>query len=56
MVKEVYEEAHATYQIITGDPDTVIKKLKHAIDLIDPGYASFGGGRVPCPMRWPCAA
>ena len=38
-----YEEAHATYQIITGNPDTVIKKLKHAIDLIDPAYLVLWG-------------
>ena len=38
-----YADAHATYQVITGNPDTVIKKLKHAIDLIDPGYLILWG-------------
>ena len=38
-----YAEAHATYQVVTGNPDTVIKKLKHAIDLIDPGYLVLWG-------------
>jgi alkanesulfonate monooxygenase SsuD/methylene tetrahydromethanopterin reductase-like flavin-dependent oxidoreductase (luciferase family) len=33
-----YEEAHATYQIVTGNPDTVVKKLKHIADVVDPGY------------------
>ena len=42
-----YEEAHATYQIISGNPDTVIKKLKHAIDLIDPGYVILWGREGP---------
>jgi hypothetical protein len=33
-----YEEAHATYQIVTGSPDTLIKKLEHIIDVVDPAY------------------
>ena len=40
---ENYAEAHATYQVVTGNPDTVIKKLKHAIDMIDPSYLIFWG-------------
>ena len=31
-----YEEAHATYQIVSGNPDTVIRKLQHIIDAVDP--------------------
>ena len=31
-----YEEAHATHQIVSGTPDTVIKKLQHIIDVADP--------------------
>ena len=42
-----YEEAQETYQIITGNPDTVIKKLKHVIDLIDPGYLVLWGREGP---------
>jgi hypothetical protein len=42
-----YEEAHATYQIVSGNPDTVIKKLKHVIDLVDPGYMVFWGREGP---------
>lgn len=42
-----YEEAQATTQIITGNPDTVIKKLKHVIDLVDPGYLTFWGREGP---------
>ena len=38
-----YEEAHATYQIVTGNPDTVIKKLKHVIDVVDPSYLVLWG-------------
>jgi hypothetical protein len=38
-----YEEAHATYQIVSGDPDTVIAKLQHIIDVVDPGYMIFWG-------------
>ena len=38
-----YEDAQETYQVITGRPETVIKKLKHVIDLIDPGYVVFWG-------------
>ena len=42
-----YEEAQATYQIVTGNPDTVIKKLKYVIDLVDPGYMVFWGREGP---------
>jgi hypothetical protein len=42
-----YEEAHETYQIITGNPDTVIKKLKHVIDIVDPGSLVLWGREGP---------
>jgi hypothetical protein len=42
-----YEEAHATHQIVTGNPDTVIRKLKHIIDVVDPGYMIFWGREGP---------
>ena len=42
-----YEEAHATYQIVTGSPDTVIKKLKHIVDVVDPGYLVLWGREGP---------
>ena len=42
-----YEEAQATTQIITGNPDTVIKKLKNVLDLVDPGYVTFWGREGP---------
>src|SRR4030095_15428016 len=42
-----YEQAQATYQIVTGNPDTVIQKLKHIIDLVDPGYMIFWGREGP---------
>jgi alkanesulfonate monooxygenase SsuD/methylene tetrahydromethanopterin reductase-like flavin-dependent oxidoreductase (luciferase family) len=42
-----YDEAQATYQIVTGNPDTVIQKLKHIIDLVDPGYMIFWGREGP---------
>ena len=38
-----YEEAQETCQIITGNPDTVIKKLKRMIDLIDPANLIIWG-------------
>ena len=38
-----YDDAQETYQIVTGNPDTVIKKMKHLIDIIDPGYVIFWG-------------
>ena len=38
-----YEGAHATYQIVSGNPDTVVKKLQHVIDLVDPAYMTFWG-------------
>jgi alkanesulfonate monooxygenase SsuD/methylene tetrahydromethanopterin reductase-like flavin-dependent oxidoreductase (luciferase family) len=38
-----YEEAHATYQIVTGNPETVVKKLQHIIDVVDPGYMVLWG-------------
>ena len=42
-----YEEAHATYQIVTGNPDTVVKKLKHVIDIVDPSYLVLWGREGP---------
>ena len=42
-----YQEAQDTYQVVTGTPDTVIEKLKHAIDLIDPGYLILWGREGP---------
>jgi alkanesulfonate monooxygenase SsuD/methylene tetrahydromethanopterin reductase-like flavin-dependent oxidoreductase (luciferase family) len=38
-----YEGAHATYQIVSGNPDTVIRKLQHVIDVVDPGTMVFWG-------------
>ena len=38
-----YEEAHATYQIVSGSPDTVIRTLQHVIDVVDPGSMIFWG-------------
>lgn len=42
-----YEEAHATYQIVTGNPDTVVEKLKHVIDVVDPSYMVLWGREGP---------
>ena len=42
-----YDEAQETVQIITGSPDTVIKKLKRIIDLIDPGTIVLWGREGP---------
>ncbi len=42
-----YDEAHATYQIVTGNPDTVIRKLKHLMDIADPGYLMLWGREGP---------
>jgi len=42
-----YEEAHATFQIVTGNPDTIIKKLKHIIDVVDPGNLVLWGREGP---------
>jgi alkanesulfonate monooxygenase SsuD/methylene tetrahydromethanopterin reductase-like flavin-dependent oxidoreductase (luciferase family) len=42
-----YEEAHATHQIVTGNPDTVIKKLQHIIDVVDPAYLIIWGREGP---------
>ena len=38
-----YEEAHATTQIITGNPDTVVKKLKQIADIVDPAWLVLWG-------------
>ena len=42
-----YDQAQATYQIVTGNPDTVIKKLKHIMDIVDPGYMVLWGREGP---------
>ncbi len=42
-----YEEAHATYQIVTGNPDTVIKKLKDIADVVNPGNLVLWGREGP---------
>jgi len=42
-----YEEAQATYQIVTGNPDTVIKKLKHIADVVNPANMVFWGREGP---------
>ena len=36
-----------TYQIVTGNPDTVIKKLKHVIDIVDPSSLVLWGWEGP---------
>ena len=33
-----YEQAPEINQIITGNPDTVLKKLKNMIDVVDPAW------------------
>ena len=38
-----YEEAHATTQIITGNPDTVVEKLKKIVDIVDPAWLVLWG-------------
>lgn len=38
-----YEQAHATYQVVSGNPDTVIKKLERIIDAVDPASMIFWG-------------
>lgn len=42
-----YEEAQATYQIVTGNPDTVIKKLKHIVDVVNPANMVLWGREGP---------
>jgi alkanesulfonate monooxygenase SsuD/methylene tetrahydromethanopterin reductase-like flavin-dependent oxidoreductase (luciferase family) len=42
-----YDEAHATYQIVTGNPATVIRKLKHLIDIADPAFLIIWGREGP---------
>ena len=42
-----YEEAQATYQIVTGNPDTVIKKLKHIADVVNPDSMVLWGREGP---------
>ena len=42
-----YDDAQETVQIITGNPDTVIKKLKRIIDLINPGTIVLWGREGP---------
>lgn len=38
-----YDEAHETFQIVTGNPDTVIRKLQYLIDVADPGFMILWG-------------
>ncbi len=38
-----YEQAQETYQIVTGNPDTVTKKLKYLMDIIDPANLILWG-------------
>ena len=38
-----YEEAQATYQVVTGNPDTVVRKLKDIIDVADPANLIIWG-------------
>ena len=38
-----YEGMHATYQIVSGNPDTVIRKLQHVIDVCDPANMVLWG-------------
>ena len=45
-----------TYQIVTGNPDTVIKKLKHVIDIVDSSYLVLWGREGRCPMTRRCGA
>ena len=42
-----YQEAHATHQIVTGNPDTVIKKLKEIVDIVDPATLVLWGREGP---------
>ena len=42
-----YEEAQATYQIVTGNPDTVTRRLKDIIDVVDPAYLVIWGREGP---------
>jgi hypothetical protein len=32
---------------VTGNPDTVIRKLQHIMDVVDPGYMIFWGREGP---------
>src|SRR5262249_36740818 len=38
-----YEGLHGNIQIVSGNPYTVVKKLQHIIDLVDPAYMTFWG-------------
>jgi hypothetical protein len=38
-----YEDAHRTYQIVSGNPDTVIRKLQHIVDIVDPAHLVLWG-------------
>jgi len=42
-IDNVYEVAQETFQIITGNPDTVIKKLKKLVDIVDPSWLVIWG-------------
>jgi len=38
-----YEGMHETYQVISGNPETIIRKLQHIIDVCDPAHLVFWG-------------
>ena len=42
-----YQEAHATHQIVTGNPDTVIQKLKEIVDVVTRRLWCCGDGKDP---------
>ena len=42
-----YDEAQATYQVITGNPDTVVQKLKDIVDIVDPANLIIWGREGP---------
>ena len=42
-----YEQAHATHQIVTGNPETVFRKLKEIVDIVDPAYLVLWGREGP---------
>ena len=45
--KLTYEEAQATYQIVTGSPETVTRRLKEVVDVVDPAYLVLWGREGP---------
>jgi alkanesulfonate monooxygenase SsuD/methylene tetrahydromethanopterin reductase-like flavin-dependent oxidoreductase (luciferase family) len=42
-----YDKARELYQIVTGSPDTVIKKLKHVVDVVNPAWLSLWAREGP---------